>query len=250
MLPEGLASGDYHVEIYQSPGAAAANDWTIDYAILGDAALPDGIPNDKDLFSIDFHGVGDGVGHVIVENARVGLVLGGPPPPVGGNETSILVDCLAPPAVSDIATLRGQGKRHRFQLDTLSIAITVKPLPPAPPAFDGAVGRLDFRGHLVLSRISQDQPARLILRCTGEANPQSIRPPALTLPEALESAPVQPSLRTLARESGVTIEKSFAHTITARAPGRGLPLCGSFSPQWPPRSRRPRSRRTIPSTSR
>ena len=109
-LPEGLSASDYHWEIFQSPDAAATNDWTIDYIILGDAALPDGIPNDKDLFSIDFHGVGDGVGHVIVENARVGLVPGGPPPPVGGNETTIVVDCLAPPAVTDIATLRGHNK--------------------------------------------------------------------------------------------------------------------------------------------
>ncbi len=109
-LPEELSIGDYYWRAYQSPGAAAANDWTIDYAILGDAALPDGIPTDMDLFSIDFHGVGDGVGHVIVERVGVGLVPGGPPPAVGGNETTITVDCVPPPPVTGINSLRGHNK--------------------------------------------------------------------------------------------------------------------------------------------
>jgi len=110
VLPEELGSGDYHWQVYQTPGGSATNDWTVDYTILGDAALPDGIPNDKDLFSIDFHGVGDGVGHVIVEHAGVGLVPGGPPPPVGRGETTITVDCIAPPEVTDMAVLRGHNK--------------------------------------------------------------------------------------------------------------------------------------------
>ncbi|RKX27972.1 MAG: hypothetical protein DRP71_17860 [Verrucomicrobia bacterium] len=110
VLPEGLPIGDYFWEVYRSPGAAMANDWTIDYIILGDAALPDGIPNDKDLFSIDFHGVGDGVGHVIVEQVAVGLVPGGLPPAVGGNETTITVDCVPPPSVTGLNSLRGHNK--------------------------------------------------------------------------------------------------------------------------------------------
>ncbi len=110
VLPEGLPTGDYYWRVYQSPDAALANDWTIDYAILGDAALPDGIPSDKDLFSIDFHGVSDGIGHVIVEHAAVGLVPGGPPPAVGGNETTITVDCVPPPSVTGITSLRGHNK--------------------------------------------------------------------------------------------------------------------------------------------
>lgn len=113
-LPEELSIGDYYWRVYPSPGAAAANDWTIDYAILGDAALPDGIPTDKDLFSIDFHGVGDGVGHVIVEHVGVGLVPGGPPPAVGGNETTITVDCISPPPVTGINSLRGHNKVNLF----------------------------------------------------------------------------------------------------------------------------------------
>ncbi len=110
VLPEGLPAEDYAWQVYRSPGAAATNDWTIDYAILGAAAVPDGIPNDKDLFSIEFHGVGDGVGHVIIEHARVGLVPGGLPPPVGRNETTITVDCIPPPPVTGINSLRGHNK--------------------------------------------------------------------------------------------------------------------------------------------
>jgi len=109
-LPEGLSGGDYMVQVYRSPDAVSDNDWTIDYAILGDAALPDGIPGDADLFSIDFHGVGDGIGHVAVQEAKVGLVPGGPPPPVGCNETTVTVDCVPPPVVTDIAALRGHNK--------------------------------------------------------------------------------------------------------------------------------------------
>jgi len=110
VVPEGLLSDQYLWQVYRSPGAALDNDWTIDYVILGDGAIPDGIPNDVNLFSIDFQAVGDGVGHVIVEQAGVGLVPGGPPPPVGCNETSIIVDCIAPPPVTDMGALRGHNK--------------------------------------------------------------------------------------------------------------------------------------------
>jgi len=110
VLPAGLPTEDYVWQVYRSPGAAATDDWTIDYAILGDAAVPDGIPGDSDLFSIDVHGVGDGVGHVIVERAGVGLVPGGPPPPVGCNATTIAVDCVPPAAVTGIVAERGHDK--------------------------------------------------------------------------------------------------------------------------------------------
>ena len=110
VLPQELSVGQYVWQIYRSPDAALANDWTVDYAILGDAALPDGIPGDKDLFSINFHGVSDGVGQVIVERAGLGLLPGGPGAPVGCNQTTITVDCVPPPAAADIAALRGQDK--------------------------------------------------------------------------------------------------------------------------------------------
>ncbi len=110
ILPEGLSASDCVWQVYRSYDAAATNDWTIDYAILGDAAVPDGIPNDKNLFSIDFHGMDDGIGHVIVEKASVGLVPGGPPPAVGCNETTITVDCIAPPTVTGMTALRGHNK--------------------------------------------------------------------------------------------------------------------------------------------
>ncbi len=112
VLPEGLPAADFMWQVYPSPYGAATNDWTIDYAILGDAALPDGIPSDKDLFSIDFHGVGNGTGHVIIEHAEVGLIPGGTPPPVGGNATTITVDCIAPQPVTDITATPGHNKVH------------------------------------------------------------------------------------------------------------------------------------------
>lgn len=99
-VPADLTGSEYVSQIYRTPGVVADNDWTIDYIILGDAALPDGLPGDSDLFSIVFRGTQEGLGQVIVERVRLGLLNGGPTPTVGGNTTSIISNC-DPAAVPD-----------------------------------------------------------------------------------------------------------------------------------------------------
>jgi len=112
VVPAGLASGDVFWQVHRDPDAAAANDWTIDYAILGEAAAAvGGIPADCDLFSIDFHGGPlDGDADVIVAEATVGLIDGGTHPPVGRGDAVIAVDCTPPAAVAGLAAAPGRDK--------------------------------------------------------------------------------------------------------------------------------------------
>ncbi len=112
IVPEGLSASDVFWQVHRAPGAAAANDWTIDYAILGEAAaLVGGIPDDVDLFAIDFHaGPAEGTGNVIIEEVVVGLIDGGQPPAVGGNSTTIALDCTAPDAVTGLTAFPGRDK--------------------------------------------------------------------------------------------------------------------------------------------
>ena len=110
--PPGLQPSEIFWQIHRDPEAAAANDWTIDYAILGEAAASvGGIPFDCDLFTIDFHtGPGEGLGHVEIGAVRMGYIDGGPPPAIGSNDALIEVDCTGPPAVSGITAEPGREK--------------------------------------------------------------------------------------------------------------------------------------------
>lgn len=74
----------------------ATDDWTITYTIIGDAALPDGIPSEADLFTIAFGGVADGAGIVHIESVSVDPLLVVPPPVLATSGASITVDCSAP----------------------------------------------------------------------------------------------------------------------------------------------------------
>ena len=74
----------------------ALDDWTITYSIIGDSALPFGIPSNSDLFTIDFQGASDGTGQVIIESVTVDPILLVPEPVLNTAGATIIVDCAAP----------------------------------------------------------------------------------------------------------------------------------------------------------
>jgi len=102
---DGLSFDDGDVTVHDPSGTGnvtfsvdpnAVDDWTITYSIIGDSALPDGIPSDSDLFTIDFQGASDGAGQVIIESVTVDPLLLVPPPVLDGIGATITIDCTPP----------------------------------------------------------------------------------------------------------------------------------------------------------
>ncbi|MDO9693580.1 MAG: hypothetical protein Q7W56_02520 [Candidatus Latescibacteria bacterium] len=98
--PAGLESGEFVWQVYRAPDAAAFNDWTVDYVILGAAAeVAGGIPDQAVLFTVDLHGVSEGEGHLEVAQSVIGHLEGGPPQAIGTGSATLVLDCSGPTAV-------------------------------------------------------------------------------------------------------------------------------------------------------
>jgi hypothetical protein len=59
------------------------------------------------------------------------------------------------------------------------IQIHVKPLPPAPPSFSGAVGKFEINGSMGVAQILQGVPALLTLVVEGTGNPDAVGKPVI-----------------------------------------------------------------------
>nr|AUN36974.1 BatD [uncultured bacterium] len=62
---------------------------------------------------------------------------------------------------------------------TEPVTITVKPLPPAPPEFSGAVGNIQLSSTLSSTDLLQGTPVELVVRVTGQGNPSAVSAPEL-----------------------------------------------------------------------
>jgi hypothetical protein len=71
---------------------------------------------------------------------------------------------------------------EEVQLHTKSLAVDVQPLPPAPPGFRGAVGRMTLAATLTPREVRVGEAAALTLTLAGEGNLQGVTAPALTAP--------------------------------------------------------------------
>jgi hypothetical protein len=116
--------------------------------------------------------------------------------------------------------VRGSLLREEAALDlrTPAIVVEVKPLPEPPPAFTGAVGRFRMSAALAANDAEQGEPVDLVVRISGEGNPNAIGAPAL--PE-LEWAHVSgPELDLVDTGGGQSVTKTFRYTITPLDAGR------------------------------
>ncbi|MDO9693581.1 MAG: FlgD immunoglobulin-like domain containing protein [Candidatus Latescibacteria bacterium] len=88
----------------------APDDWTVSYEIVGNAALPFGIPSDVDLFSIDVQGAAAGTGQLTIESVTVNPLRLAPPPVIENVDAAITVICGGPGAATDLAAAPGNRK--------------------------------------------------------------------------------------------------------------------------------------------
>lgn len=95
-------------ETYFRPYENAPNDFTVDFTILGGATT--GIATEEDLFSVTFHGAGDGVAGVHITQVDFRDLDNQPFPVEHTTPASIIVDCGPPPPVTAVTAVPGHHK--------------------------------------------------------------------------------------------------------------------------------------------
>lgn len=117
----------------------------------------------------------------------------------------------------------GPVPRSRYEPVTLSseqLTVAARPLPPsAPPAFDGAVGKLTLDTQVRPGSVAVGETVELTARVQGTGNIATVSPPTLEAPSAFEA--YEPAVETEIDRSGAAIRgtKTFTYTLVPRSGG-------------------------------
>lgn len=134
-------------------------------------------------------------------------------------------------------TARGhtaQGAQSKtVDMQTDPITIQVKPLPPAPPEFTGAVGEFEIAATLKSKALKKGVPTTYTVSIAGTGNPQSLRGP--TLPDQAWRRLGEPETESFipVAETGNTLEMRFTYELMPMQDGTfqlGPPSLTYFSP--------------------
>ncbi|HYG61086.1 MAG TPA: BatD family protein, partial [Thermoanaerobaculia bacterium] len=83
------------------------------------------------------------------------------------------------------------SRSEQLLLRTDPKAVEVRPLPPAPPGFGGAVGDLSLAAQLEPREVRLGEAATLTLTLAGEGNLQAVQPPPVAPAPGVEVLPPQ-----------------------------------------------------------
>lgn len=113
------------------------------------------------------------------------------------------------------------GIQYRdLRLQSPPIVVKVKPLPqPCPQDFRGAVGRFDVRGDLTEKQVPLGMPTRLILRVTGQGNPDAIGEPVMPALEGVRIEDPVSQDTPINDPQSISVERSFIYELTPLQPG-------------------------------
>ena len=117
--------------------------------------------------------------------------------------------------LSNFGSLR-PGESYNYLLETAPIPVEVKPLPPAPPEFSGAVGEFTMNAALEPASVVVGQPARLTVTIAGEGNPEIIGAPSIPEIEAAFVSGPEAHVLDLTPNDVKTVEKAFVWQIVPK----------------------------------
>ncbi|MFM1919737.1 MAG: hypothetical protein RLZZ303_1371 [Candidatus Hydrogenedentota bacterium] len=103
-------------------------------------------------------------------------------------------------------------RSYRIERVTEPITIKVKPLPPRPPEFSGAVGRFNVSAELEPGEVEQGEPKVFTVTIAGSGNVDAIAKP--TLPPMDWCHVGEPEASVSALAGPLEFEKKFAYTLT------------------------------------
>lgn len=106
-------------------------------------------------------------------------------------------------------------------LQTQPLPFAVRPLPPAPPDFSGAVGRYVLEATLQNTQAPAGEAALLTVTLRGNGDPKRLRAPLLPAPPGLD-IPEPEVIRQEDFENGAewVHERTLQYVVMARTPGR------------------------------
>ncbi|MFL6192922.1 MAG: BatD family protein [Thermoanaerobaculia bacterium] len=112
------------------------------------------------------------------------------------------------------------ARTEPVRLRTEATTIDVAPLPPAPPGFAGAVGKMSLTAQLDPPRVRLGEAATLTLRLAGVGNLQGIEPPRVKAPPGLTLLPPQQDGRDEVVGSAVRGNRTWRYAVVPDRAGR------------------------------
>jgi hypothetical protein len=109
---------------------------------------------------------------------------------------------------------------EQIRLRTAAQTIDVRPLPPAPPGFGGAVGDLALAAELEPREIHLGEAATLTVRLSGVGNLQGIREPSVQPPPGLTLLPPQQEGKEELNGSAVRGTRIWRYAVVPDRAGR------------------------------
>jgi hypothetical protein len=117
-------------------------------------------------------------------------------------------------------------RTDQISVETDPVAVDVQPLPPAPPGFGGAVGRLALAARLEPRELRLGESATLTVTLSGEGNLQGVEEPRLAAPAGLTLFPPQQGSTDEVSGSRVKGSRTWSYVVV---PDRA----GSYSLETP-----------------
>ncbi|MEM7587774.1 MAG: BatD family protein, partial [Acidobacteriota bacterium] len=99
------------------------------------------------------------------------------------------------------------------------LEINVRPLPPAPEGFNGAVGQLRINAELTPTELEVGEAATLSLTLTGKGHFQGLAAPRLPTLEGVRVFPPQQQSRESVRRKNVSGERNWSFVLVPENPG-------------------------------
>jgi len=99
------------------------------------------------------------------------------------------------------------------------VSLKVRPLPPPPPGFDGAVGTLRLDSDLKPAQLAVGDAATLTLTLSGSGNLQGIRKPQLEAPDGIKIFPPQQQAAEKVRGTRIVGTRTWRFVLVPERPG-------------------------------
>ncbi|HVT60763.1 MAG TPA: BatD family protein [Thermoanaerobaculia bacterium] len=128
------------------------------------------------------------------------------------------MDVVVEPARSLFGT--PLARPEQLHLRTPELAVDVQPLPPPPPGFGGAVGRLALAAAVQPASLRLGEAATLTLTLAGAGNLQGVPAPELLLPAGLTTYPPQQQAEDRLAGTAVEGRRTWTYVVIPQRAGR------------------------------